>query len=112
MLAVPGERLAEVALFCGIQSGKTLDKVKACGLATIESKQVSVPGIQESIANIEMQIVHKIRSGDHMVVIGKVLKFGVDRAKNERCLLSVGPRYDGYEILARHGIHRIGVERA
>jgi flavin reductase (DIM6/NTAB) family NADH-FMN oxidoreductase RutF len=109
VLAVPGEKLADASLFCGMQTGRNTDKVSATGLSLIESESVAVPGIRECIANIEMQITHKVRTGDHMTVFGQVLKFGVDSQKRERCLLSVGPDHSGYEVLARHGVHRIGV---
>jgi flavin reductase (DIM6/NTAB) family NADH-FMN oxidoreductase RutF len=111
VLAVPGERLANVALICGTRSGNEVDKANLCGLSFAKSEYVQIPGIQECIANVELRVVNKIRTGDHMTVIGEVQRFGVDIEKNERCLLSVGPEHQGYEVLAHQGIHRIGVVR-
>jgi len=112
VLAVPGEKLAEAALFCGTHSGKDIDKVSASGLSLVESECVAIPGIRECIANIEMRITDQVRTGDHVTVMGEVLRFGVDIRNRERCLLSVGPEHSAYEVLARQGIHRIGVGRA
>lgn len=109
VLSVPGERLADAALLCGIKSGRSVDKIKSCGLSLSPSRHISVPGIENSIGNIEMKLVQKIRTGDHMTVVGRVLAFGVDEAKAERCLVSVGPEHSGYRVLAHRGIHRIGV---
>ena len=109
VLSVPGRALAEATLFCGLKSGERIDKASECGVTFIPSELVGVPGIAQSIANIELRIVNKVRTGDHMTVVGEVLKFGVDKAKQQTCLVSVGPDHEGYTVLASHGIHRIGV---
>ena len=109
VLAVPGERLAQAALLCGTKSGRDINKINACGLTLTKSEKISVPGIGECIANVEIRIVEKLKAGDHQLVIGEVLRFGVDPKNHERCLLSVGRNHEGYEVLARGGIHRIGV---
>jgi flavin reductase (DIM6/NTAB) family NADH-FMN oxidoreductase RutF len=109
VLAVPGERLAQETLFCGINSGRSVDKVKECKLSLIDSEKVKVPGLHAAIANIEMRIVNKISTGDHLTAIGQVLRFAVNKKNEERCLVSVGPHTEGYQVVAQHGIHRIGI---
>jgi flavin reductase (DIM6/NTAB) family NADH-FMN oxidoreductase RutF len=109
VLAVPGEMMATQALFCGTKSGSEFDKVTACGFRLHRSEKAQVPGLASAIANIEMRIVSKIETGDHMTALGEVLRFGVNESNTERCLLSVGPDTDGYLVLAQEGIHRIGV---
>ena len=109
VLSVPGRALAEPTLFCGLKSGEAIDKASACGVKFVPSERVGVPGIAQSIANIELRIVNKVPTGDHMTVVGEVLKFGVDKAKDQTCLVSVGPDHEGYTVLASHGIHRIGI---
>jgi flavin reductase (DIM6/NTAB) family NADH-FMN oxidoreductase RutF len=109
VLAVPGESLAEQAMLCGIDSGRAIDKFRVCGLTRVESARATTPGILEAIANVELALVEKIRTGDHLTVIGRVLQFGVQKHSRERCLVSVGPRTEGYRVLRRRGIHRIAV---
>lgn len=109
VLAVPGEKLAEQTLLCGVRSGRELDKIAACGFDLLTSERVGVPGIRQCIANVEMGIRQKVATGDHLLVVGEVLRFAVDPSNGERCLLSVGPSHAGYTVLARQGIHRIGV---
>lgn len=111
VLAVPGEKLASVALQCGLKSGREVDKVGECGLHLVPSLAINTPGISEAIANIEMRIVERVRLGDHLLIAGEVERFAVDTANSERNLISVGSVYDGYEVLAASGIHRIGVVR-
>src|SRR5262249_41079214 len=50
VLAVPGESMAGVALYCGTKSGSKLDKVSDCGLSLSQSDKVRVPGLATAIA--------------------------------------------------------------
>jgi flavin reductase (DIM6/NTAB) family NADH-FMN oxidoreductase RutF len=109
VLAVPGERLAQETLFCGITSGRDCDKVNDCRLKLRSSSYVTLPGLEDAISNIELRIVNRVVTGDHLMAIGEVLRFGVNTTNRERCLLSVGPDTTGYHILAQRGIHRIAV---
>jgi flavin reductase (DIM6/NTAB) family NADH-FMN oxidoreductase RutF len=109
VLAVPGEALADQVLYCGINSGSKAEKIRACGFTLTPSKHVDVPGIAQAIANIELRILAKIQTGDHLTVTGQVLRFGVNKGNSERCLVSVGPRTKGFQVLRRRGIHRIAV---
>ena len=108
VLAVPGESLADEAMYCGVESGRVADKVAQCGLELIQSEAVSVPGLARAIANIELRIANRVPAGDHLLVIGEVARYAVNKSNRERCLLSLGPDHSGFELLARRGIHRIG----
>ena len=111
VLAVPGEHLWQEALYCGTESGRQKDKVCECNIQLIDSEEVNTPGLARAIANIELRIRARIPTGDHLTIVGEVLRFAVNERNKERCLLSVGPRLAGYEVLAQKGIHRIGVVR-
>ncbi|MGL4463470.1 MAG: flavin reductase [Planctomycetia bacterium] len=80
-------------VICGVRSGREFDKVTACGFDLVMSERVSVPGIRQCIANVELVIQQKVVTGDHLLVVGEVLRFAVDTANLERCLLSVGPSH-------------------
>ncbi len=109
VLAVPGETMADQAMLCGIDSGKEVDKIAKHGLELVCSEHVAVPGLAKAIANIELRIARRVPSGDHLLVVGEVASYRTNPSNRERCLLSVGPEHDGYEVLAKSGIHRIGV---
>lgn len=109
VLAVPGEKLAGAAITCGTQSGANVDKWAATGLSPIASQRVAVPSIRECIANMEVRIANRYEAGDHLLLVGEVLQYGVDESNPEKPLLSIGPREEGYKVLARSGIHRLAV---
>lgn len=109
VLAVPGESLAAEAMECGMRSLREIDKVEHLNLELIDSKNVRVPGLRRAIANIELIKRQSIEAGDHVLVVGEVLRFGVNTESTERPLLSVGADTRGYEVLAERGMHRLGV---
>jgi len=111
VLSVPGESLAAETLYCGERSGAEFDKVRQCGFELTESQTVAVPGIGQAIANIELELLSRIKTGDHVTVVGQVKRFAVNAETEERCLLSVGRNHSGYDVLASRGLHRIGVVR-
>ena len=112
VLAVPGVSMVQEALFCGTRSMTEADKVEALGLKLCDSTSVAVPGLQSAIANIELTKETCIRTGDHMLCIGSVRRFAVNKSATDLPLLSVGPDTRGYKVLATHGIHRIATVAA
>ncbi len=111
VLAIPGENLAEQTLFCGVKSGRSIDKVRECGINLEQSLYIPTPGIKEAKANIEIQVVNQVLTGDHITVFGEVKSFNVNVDNNERNLLSVGRDHEGFEVLVQKGIHRIAVRK-
>ena len=112
VLSVPGESLARETMICGHESMRDGDKVVRCGLELIESASVSVPGLSAAIANIELRTRAVIQSGDHRVVLGEVGRFAVNVSRRELPLVSIGPFTEGYRVLCKKGMHRIGVVAA
>jgi flavin reductase (DIM6/NTAB) family NADH-FMN oxidoreductase RutF len=109
VLAVPGKSLAEETLQCGLQSMHSVDKVSELGIRLCDSELVATPGLADAIANIELVREQVVETGDHVLLIGKVVAFRVNQDRGEPPLLSIGPDTRGYELLARKGIHRLGV---
>jgi flavin reductase (DIM6/NTAB) family NADH-FMN oxidoreductase RutF len=111
VLAVPGPTLLDASMYCGVVSMRQHDKVKALALELTGSATISVPGLKAAIANVEMRKTAEIKAGDHLVVIGEALRFAVNKDAGALPLLSVGPYTDGYEVLRKKGIHRLGTVR-
>jgi flavin reductase (DIM6/NTAB) family NADH-FMN oxidoreductase RutF len=104
--------MAAEAMQCGIVSNVQEDKVERLGLELVASAEVAVPGLKRAIANLEMRKRAAIETGDHLLVVGQVLRFSVNTEKVELPLLSFGPDQRGFHLLAREGIHRLGTVRS
>jgi flavin reductase (DIM6/NTAB) family NADH-FMN oxidoreductase RutF len=66
--------------YCGVRSGRDIDKFKEMHLTPLPSKHVAVCGIAESPVNIECR-VHEIKPlGSHALILADVLGVTVDDA--------------------------------
>ena len=108
-LSVFGESLADEAMYFGTKSMRDTDKFEDANLTFLNSLKIETPGVREAIANIELTTVNLHSYGDHDLVIGKVENFSVNPRVDEKPLLSIGPRLEGYKLLKNKGIHRIGI---
>jgi flavin reductase (DIM6/NTAB) family NADH-FMN oxidoreductase RutF len=109
VLSVPGIELVDTAMYCGTESMKDVDKVDHLKIELTEGVTVPVPGLKKAIANVEMTKVSTERTGDHILVVGRVARFGVNTDLEEPPLLSIGPNTVGYRLLRKKGIHRLAV---
>lgn len=72
------EDLVKTCDFCGVKSGRDVDKYKTLGLTPLKMQHVSAPGISESPVNIECKVVEVKELGSHSMFIAEVLGVTVD----------------------------------
>lgn len=72
------EELAKATDFCGVKSGKTVDKFKEMQLTPEKASLVKAPLIKESPVNIECKVEKIIKLGSHHMFMAKVLAVNVD----------------------------------
>lgn len=64
--------------FCGVRSGRDIDKFKKLNLTPLKSKEVKAPSIAESPVSLECRVEQIIPLGSHDMFIAKVLCVSVD----------------------------------
>lgn len=109
VLAIPGKSLADETMQCGFYSGRDVDKFSICSFTKLNLPNVEIPGIAEAIANIEVKVINRIKTGDHITLFCEVLGYHLNDSKVEKNLVSFGPNTLGYDLLVKKGMHRIGV---
>ena len=72
--------IKETGDFCGVRSGRDIDKFKAAHLTPIPGVHVSAPLIEESPVNIECRVKDVIELGSHHMFLADVLGVSVDEA--------------------------------
>lgn len=72
------DRLVRAADYCGVKSGKDIDKFRACKLTPIPSKEVTPPTIAESPVAIECRVEQIIPLGSHDMFLARVVSVSVD----------------------------------
>ncbi len=77
---LPGENLAFAVDFCGVKSGRELDKFAALNLHTERASIVKAPVIKECPVAIEVRVESLNPLGSHHMFIGRVLAVNVDKS--------------------------------
>lgn len=72
------EALAYATDYCGVKSGRDIDKWKAMGLTQMKCEHVQAPMVAESPVNIECRVTQKLELGSHHMFLAEVLAVHVD----------------------------------
>ncbi len=71
-------KLVRAADFCGVKSGREIDKFKSAKLTPAPASVVSVPLIEESPVNIECVVSDIIHLGSHDIFLARIVAVNVD----------------------------------
>lgn len=74
------EKLVRAADFCGVRSGKDVDKFIEMKLTPAPSATINAPGIAESPVNIECRVKELLKLGSHHMFVAEVTGVRADRA--------------------------------
>ncbi len=74
------EKLARATDFCGVRSGRDVDKFACLGLTKEKASQVEAPLLAESPVNIECRVTEQKALGSHDLFLAKVLCVHADEA--------------------------------
>ena len=73
------EKLAWAADFCGVRSGRDVDKWKECSLTAEPAQSLKyAPSIKESPVNIECRVIRTEKLGSHHMFLAEVTAVRVD----------------------------------
>lgn len=72
------EQLAHATDYCGVRSGRDVDKFAQMHLTPLPSQHISAPGIAESPVNLECKVTQVIPLGSHDMFLAEVLGVTVD----------------------------------
>ena len=77
-ISLTTKSLARAADFCGVRSGRDIDKFKEMKLTRLESAQIRAPGVAESPVVLECRVKQILRLGSHDMFIAEVVNVSVD----------------------------------
>ena len=85
------EKLARACDYCGVVSGRDVDKFAACGLHSAPGSVLTdCPVLEESPVNLECRITQRIPLGSHDLFLAEVVACDVDESlldeKGKLCL--------------------------
>ncbi|MDD3370029.1 MAG: flavin reductase family protein [Lachnospiraceae bacterium] len=74
------KKLARATDYCGVKSGRDVDKFKEMGLTAIHADIVKAPMIEESPVNIECKVSQVQKLGSHDLFLAEVVAVHADEA--------------------------------
>ena len=72
------EDLCYATDYCGVRSGRDVDKFKEMKLTPLPSQHISAPGIAESPLNLECRVKQVVELGSHDMFIAEIVGVTVD----------------------------------
>lgn len=73
VINVPTQELKRQIYYCGLHSGRDVDKFKETGLTAQSARYVDAPIIAECVAHMECRVEQAVRSGDKVLFIATVV---------------------------------------
>lgn len=71
-------KLVRATDYCGVRSGREVDKFKEMHLTPLVSREISAPGIAESPVNIECRVRQITPLGSHHMILADVVAVTID----------------------------------
>lgn len=75
---LPTADMARAVDYCGVRSGKDVDKFEVTGLTRRDAAKVNVPVIEDSPVNIECRVRDVLELGSHHMFLADVVHVTVD----------------------------------
>ncbi len=72
-VAVLGNELEELALYCGTKSSSEVDKFMNMKIDIFDGSVISAPLIKDALINLECRLIDSKDVGDHTMFIGEVV---------------------------------------
>jgi flavin reductase (DIM6/NTAB) family NADH-FMN oxidoreductase RutF len=70
---IPGKELVEEVIFCGVSSGRDVDKFLDAGFHSHPGKKIKSPVIEDCVVTMECVKIKTIDVGDHTWFLGEVV---------------------------------------
>jgi flavin reductase (DIM6/NTAB) family NADH-FMN oxidoreductase RutF len=78
VINLTNEKLVRACDYCGVTSGRDVDKFKKMNLTPLAMQHVKAPGIAESPVNIECRVTETKELGSHTIFLAEVLGVTVE----------------------------------
>lgn len=75
---IPSVDLVKETDYCGLVSGKDVDKVADCKFQVFYGELKTAPLIEQCPINLECEAIHLLNLGSHILVVGKITETHID----------------------------------
>lgn len=78
VINIPTVKLAKAVDWCGVKSGRNVDKFKQMGLTALKCEKISAPQIEEAPISLECKVKNITSFGTHDMFLAEVLAVNVE----------------------------------
>ncbi len=75
---IPSKKFARAVDYCGVTSGRNIDKWETCSLTPLPMERVACPGVAEMPINIGCRITRTIALPSHDMFLAEIVEVAVD----------------------------------
>ena len=93
VIAFPSSGMADEALFWGTKSGRDTDKLAEVGSRTQPASVIDGVLLADAVANFECKLESELKTGDHVLFVGRVVCSHVNQDSSLQRLYTVGKDY-------------------
>ena len=86
---LPTVAMAETVDYCGMVSGRDMDKFKAAALTAKRGSKVAAPIVDECPLSLECKVLHSLKLGSHIMYVGEIVAVQV-----ETSLINASGKFD------------------
>ena len=101
-ISVPSAAFVREADYCGMASGRTVDKFKETGLTAVPSNLVDAPYVAQFPLVMECKLIHQYEIGIHTHFVGEILDVKIEEsmltAEGKPDALKIDPLIYGPEV--------------
>jgi flavin reductase (DIM6/NTAB) family NADH-FMN oxidoreductase RutF len=105
---VPSAAQVDIADYCGMASGRNVDKFKAAKITAVKSEKVDAPYIKEFSMILECKLINHVEIGIHTHFIGEIMDVKIDESMLDKeglpDILKIKPILYGPEIQSYYGV--------
>lgn len=78
---IPSAEYYKETDFCGLVSGKRVNKLVETGLTPVKSNRIQTPILQECPFNLECRLIDEKELGDYILLFGEIVETQIDADK-------------------------------
>lgn len=80
---IPGADYYREVDYCGLVSGKDVDKFSTAGFTPISGNRINTPIIKECPFNLECNVIQEIQLGEYVLLMAEIVETHIDEDKVE-----------------------------
>ena len=77
---IPTVAMAEAVDYCGMISGRDVDKFKAANLTAKKGSKIAAPIVNECPLALECKVVHSLKLGSHIMYVGEIVAVQAEKS--------------------------------